>query len=403
MGMSLATIAVYSTGLFLEPLEREFGWSRAELSFGMTIYSIVAVPLGPFVGRWIDRWGARRIAIPGVIIFGAMFASLSLVGSSIMSWWGLWVGIALASLGISPTLWIAAVSSRFEKSRGLAIALSMCGTAISSFFTPLIARWLIDLVGWRSAYAYIGLGWSALALLLVLPFFFDARDRVQAVHKSKPAAPEATPNLTGLTFQEAMRNRAFQKLGIASLLVSLSIVGTVVHLMPILGMRGLNRETAAGVLSILGIASALGKLGTGWLFDRVNARPIAAICLALPAIPLFMLAISPLGQALPAAIAVALLGFAAGAELSATAYLTTRYVGLRAFAQNYAIISCIMAFSAGVGPFIAGLIYDSTGSYGLLLFGGIPVAFVAGLFIATMGPFPVWQSNEEEEEHRIKP
>jgi len=77
-----------------------------------------------------------------------------------------------------------------------------------------------------------------------------------------------------------------------------------------------------------------------------------------------------------------------------TAYLTSRHVGPRAFAQNYAVIGSIMALSAGVGPLIAGFIYDSTGSYTLMFYGGIPAALLAGLCIATMGPFPVWETAE---------
>jgi MFS family permease len=396
MGMSLVTLAVYSTGLFFQPLEREFGWSRAAVSFGLTINAIVAVPLGPFVGALIDRWGARRIAIPGVILYGILFASLSLVGSSPIYWWMLWFGIALAGLGTSSTLWVTAISSRFETSRGLAIALTLCGTAITSFLAPMASRWLIDVVGWRLAYVYMGLGWPALLLLLIVPFFFDSSDRLRKARRSEAKTSEAALILPGLTFQEAIRDRAFQKLAVASLLVSMAVVGTVVHLVPILTMRGLSREAAAGVLSVLGIASALGKLGTGWLFDRMDARPIAALCLALPAVPLLMFALTPEGQVVPlgiAVVSVALLGFAAGAELSVTAYLTTRYVGLRAFGQNYAIIGSIMAISSGVGPLVAGLIYDRTGGYVPMLFGGIPAAILAGLFILTLGPFPVWRED----------
>jgi MFS family permease len=163
-----------------------------------------------------------------------------------------------------------------------------------------------------------------------------------------------------------------------------------------LTMRGISREAAAGVLSLVGITSAFGKLGTGWLFDRIDARAIASLCLAMPAIPLLVLALSPEGHVLPLSVAmgaVALLGFAIGAEQSVTAYLTTRYVGLRAFAQNYAVITSIMAFSWGIGPLVAGLIYDATGSYFLLLMGAIPAPVLAGIFMASMGPYPTWKKD----------
>jgi MFS family permease len=398
MGMSLLSIASYSLGLFFQPLEHEFGWSRGQVSFGLTIYAIVAVLLGPLVGMLIDRRGARRIAIPGVILYGLMFASLSLAGPSLLSWWALWFGVALVGLGIKPTIWVTAVSSRFETGRGLAIALTLSGVAIGTVFAPLVSRWLIDAVGWRLAYVSMGLGWSTLLLLLLVPFFFDSRDRFRLARKSAVHEPQALPALPGLSFREAIRDAAFQRLALASLFVSLSIMGAVIHLVPILTMRGLSREAAAGVVGIFGIASATGKLGTGWLFDRMNARPIAAFGLALPAVPLLMLALAPEGQVIPGSIAitaVALLGLAGGAELSATAYLTTRYVGPRSFAQNYAIISSIMAIATGVGPLIAGLLYDAMGSYVTLLLGGIPTALLGGLLISTLGPFPTWRNDAD--------
>jgi MFS family permease len=396
MGMSLAMVVIFSNGLFFEPLEHEFGWSRAQVSSGMTIYAAITVFLAPLFGKLIDRVGARRVAIPGAIIFGVTFASLSLIGPSIISFWALWVGVALAALGVMPTLWITAVSSRFETSRGLAIALCMSGSAIASFFAPLLSRWLIDIVGWRLAYIYIGLGWGAIALVLIL-LFFHTRVPAHPASKAGPAEAEPVAVMPGLTFQEAVRSRPFQKLAIASLLLSISIAGTLVHLVPMLTMRGISREAAAGVLSIVGVTSAFGKLGTGWLFDRIDARAIASLCLGLPAIPLLILALAPEGQTLPLSIAigsVALLGFAIGAEQSVTAYLTTRYVGFRAFAQNYAVITSIMAFSWGIGPLIAGLIYDWTGGYSLLLFCSIPAPLLAGVFMASMGPYPVWKRDE---------
>jgi predicted MFS family arabinose efflux permease len=394
LGMSMATIAVYSSGLFFEPLEREFGWSRAEVSSGMTIYSFIAVLLSPSIGKLIDRWGARCVAIPGVILFGAMFAALSLAGPSIASWWGLWLGVALASLGVMPTLWIVAVSNRFQVSRGLAIASCMCGTAISSFSVPLLARWLIDTVGWRMAYVHIGLGWLAVVLLLVI-FFFHARDRSAPASRSQKVEP--SPNLPGLTFQEAIRTRPFQKLCVASLFVSISVAGATVHFVPIVTMGGLSREAAAGVLSLLGIASAFGKLGMGWLFDRLDARGIAALCMALPAVPLAMLGVTSGAHMISVSVAIVcvlFMGFSAGAELTVTAFLTTRYVGLRAFAQNYGVISSIMALASGVGPLVAGLIYDHMGNYDVLLYGAIPTTLIAALCIWTLGPYPVWKEEE---------
>ncbi len=391
IGMSLPTISLYSLGLFFEPLENEFGWTRAQISFGLTMYAMVNVPLGPFVGALMDRWGARRIAIPGVIAFGIIFSSFSLVGPSPSSWWAVWAISGVAVLCIKPTVWLIAISSRFVTAPGTAMAVALSGTAIASFLSPILARWLIEELGWRLAYVSMGVGWSGIVLLLVLMFFYDARDRERVALKTRKSGQGTPVRLPGKTFREAIRDPAFIKVCVASFLIQIVIVGTTVHLLPMLTLRGLSREAAAGVVSIVGLSAALGKVVAGWLFDRMDPRPIAGISLALPAIPLLVLALWPQGEAMSLAVAIptaALLGFATGGELSATAYLASRYVGLVAFGKNYGIISSIMAFSAGVGPLVAGTIYDRTGDYLALLIGGAPAALIASALVFTLPALP---------------
>jgi nitrate/nitrite transporter NarK len=129
----------------------------------------------------------------------------------------------------------------------------------------------------------------------------------------------------------------------------------------------------------------------------MDARRISALCLILPALPLSILLFTPENAAtMPlwlALVVVGGLGFAGGGEMSSTAYLTTRYVGLRSFGQNYGIITAIMAGTAGIGPLIGGIIYDQTKSYELMLIGAIPLVIVSGLLVLTLGKFPVWQAD----------
>src|SRR5690606_17491232 len=87
LGVSLATIGTYSAGLFLGPLEAEFGWTRTQVTSGLLIYALIAVPLSPFVGVAIDRWGARRLAIPGSVATGLAFAAFAFTNGSQWLWW----------------------------------------------------------------------------------------------------------------------------------------------------------------------------------------------------------------------------------------------------------------------------------------------------------------------------
>ncbi len=397
IGMSLPSITIYSIGLFFEPLEGEFGWSRGEISFGLTIYSLVVAPLAPVAGALMDKWGARRVAIPGIIAFGLVFSSFALVTANIYSWWAIWVMIALVKLWITPTVWLLAISGHFKAARGTAMAVTLSGTAIASFLSPVIARYLIAEYGWQLAYVIMGLGWSGIVLVLVVPFFYDARDRRRQAENRGLQVADAVEqdrgDLPGLTMREAVRNSAFIRICLASFFVAVFAIGTTVHFLPILTLREMSRETAAAVVGLAGLCAALGKIGSGILFDRFPAKPIAAFCLSLPLVPLAILALHPGGEAIAMAVAISVavtLGFATGAELSVTAYLTTQFCGLKAFGKNYGIIAAIIAIAAGFGPFIGGTIYDRTGDYMQMFYLGIPAALLSGLFIVTLPKPPEW-------------
>ena len=128
----VASVAhVYSVGVFIGPLEAEFGWSRGEISAGLGVISVISVVLAPFVGLAIDRCGSRRIGLPGLVIYLTGVALLSTATPSLLHWWALWALIAIGTVLIKPTVWVAAIASRFDRRRGLAMALAICGTSKS--------------------------------------------------------------------------------------------------------------------------------------------------------------------------------------------------------------------------------------------------------------------------------
>lgn len=176
MGVALNTLYLYTLGVLIEPIENEFGWSRAAISLGLTIISVCTVIGSPFIGRLIDTAGARRIALAGVALYSTALMALPFSGPSVWTWWLGWLFVAVGSILIKPTVWSAAIVSRFEKHRGIALALALCGSGLASLAGPPLVHGLTEAYGWRSAYWAIGgFGW-----LIVLPLiwflFFDARD-----------------------------------------------------------------------------------------------------------------------------------------------------------------------------------------------------------------------------------
>lgn len=391
-GLSFATISLASMGLFIEPLTREFGWSRAQVASGLSLVALFAVPLSPVVGALIDRWGSRRLAIPGVILAACAFASFSLANGSLRQWILLWVCYGLAAVAIKTTVWTAAVSSVFVTSRGLALAVVLSGAALSQTLAPLTAQWLIDSRGWRNAYVWMGLGWGVVVLTLLVFFFFDARDHARK-QIGKAAAPAA--ELPGLTFGEGLRSMVLWRIAAALTITTFLTVGITVHKVPILGEVGISRQAAAQLAATAGVAGLCGKLLTGWMMDRWRTSWIGVISLSLPALGCFIL-LDAVRTPATIVVAMVIFGYASGATLQVCTLLTTRYGGLQAFGKIFGIMAGFMALASALGPVTAGAVFDQFGTYVPVLFGGMPIALTGGLLLAGLGPAPNWSRAGEQ-------
>jgi predicted MFS family arabinose efflux permease len=393
-GLSFSTVAVYSMGLFIEPLSREFGWSRAQMSFGLSIIALFAVPLSPFAGALVDRWGSRRLGIPGILLSALAFSAFSLANGSLKQWYVLWVCYGFVAIAIKTTVWTAAVSSLFQSSRGLALAVVLCGAALSQTITPLIAQWLIDGYGWRHAFLWMGLGWGGLVLALLVLFFFDAHDHRREA-AAAPQGSSAWPVLTGATLVEGLRNPAILRIAAALFIMSALGMAIVVHKVPILTETGLSRASAAQLAAFAGIAGFAGKLLTGWMMDRWQNRWIGGVFLALPALACLLL-LDAIRTPTLVVVAMVIFGYSAGAYLQVCAYLTTRYGGLRHFGKIFGIMAGLMALATGIGPIVAGMVYDHFGNYDALLLGGVPMGIFSGWLVGSLGPYPTWEAPNVE-------
>ena len=386
MGMALASTSIYSLGIFIAPLEAEFGWSRAEISAGLTINTVLSVLVSPFVGMLLDRVGVRRIGIFGVVAFCLMFACLSLASSSLWTWWGLWLLLGASALAIKPTIWTTSVSSMFRTSRGLALSVMLCGTALGSSLTPVVGTYLIEAYGWRQGCVALSAFWAALVIPPVCLFLTSARDKqLRAEASTMPIEPP--PVLTGMMMRDALRSWRFIRLALAGFVTTLVIVSFVSNLIPILSSRGFERQTAANLAGLVGMATIVGRLSGGFLLDRTNGNIVGAASVGLSIIPALLLLFYP-GSTMVAAAAVLILGLTLGSELDAVAYLTTRHFGLKHFGGIFGTISGILALGTGLGPFFVSLTYDLSKSYDNVLMAYIPLALLAAALFLSLGRYP---------------
>ncbi len=394
LGIGLASLTIYSSGAFIEPIEAEFGWSRGQITLGLTIVSVTSVLLAPFIGLAVDRFGPRRIGIAGAVLYCINFACLSLTTSALWSWLSLWFLIAWSSALIKPTIWTTGVSSLFDAGRGLALSVMLCGTALGSTLTPILSTWLIDTYGWRMAFVGLGGFWGVLVIPAVLLLFSSAADRKRVAGRtSDPTSMPPAPALTGPHWREAMPTWKFVRLAGAAFIPSLTVVSFVASLIPIFSFAGIERSAAASIAGLVGISTIVGRLTGGYLLDRINGGIVGGVSMLLPVISSVLVLSFP-GSVLMATIAVLVLGLSLGAELDAVAYLTTRHFGLRSFGMIFGTISGLLALATGLGPFLVNTSYDITGSYYPAVTAYIPLCLLASALFFSLGRYPVFETRE---------
>lgn len=388
LGFSFFSVMMSATGLFMEPLSQAFGWSRTLLSSGPSIASASQALLGPFFGLLVDRCGTRRLALPGVALTMAAIACFGLLDGSAAMWTGLWLCFGVVSVSIKSTGWTTAVVGNFATSRGLALALTLGGTAVSQTLVPPIGNWLITELGWRAAFVWLGLGWGGITLLFCALFFHDQNDNARVLARSKRSEGEPIASaLTGLTVKQALRHSALLRVALSNFIVMLLTMGLSVHLFPILTEAGVSRSSAAWLVALGGISAIIGKVLTGVLTDRFRPNWIGGITLGIAAL-VFLLLLDGVRTYPFIIIAMVVNGYAQGTKTQITGYLTAGYAGMRNFGAVYSFMSALMALAAGLGPLIAGMIYDYSGGYGPFLVMGTIGCAIGGFIVLTLPDFP---------------
>jgi predicted MFS family arabinose efflux permease len=385
IGTSFPPLLLYTSGLFIAPLQAEFGWSRGQITSGLTVYALMSVVFAPFVGAMIDRIGPRRIAILGVFVFCAAFSCLATATKSPLHWWMLWLFVSLGALLLKTTVWAAAVASRFNAGRAFAIAVMLCGTAIASTLGPLLGGLLLENYGWRMTYVGLALIWCGMALPLLLMFFHGADD-LSRRNRATDANTIKRATALGLTVGEALRTARFWKLALSVTLLMFTLTATLVHFVPLLIASGMKPAAAATTAGLIGISTMISSLATGFLLDRISGPLVGGVAFLLPVLAAAGLLMFGSPPHVAAAIAV-LIGLSVGAGMDVAAYLVTRYFGMLNYGTLFGIIIGFITLAAGTGPLAAGLIYDRFGSYDVGLWAAMPMCLVASLLVATLGRY----------------
>lgn len=376
---SFASLYFYSAGLFIKPLTSEFGWSRAEASLGSIATVVGSILAMPVAGRLVDRFGERNIAFLSAIGLSLSFAALALLTADLASWLGLVLLLSVLSAGCNTISYNRAVVRHFWRNRGFALGLTLMGIGVGAALVPLLLAPFIDQHGWRAG--YLALAATTLPLGAVAALLLGiGRRRATPVAAAAVSPSIATPS-------PILTNRAFYTIGAMIFLASLAVFGTTIHLVPMLTDRGMDAAAAGGAAALLGAVVLASRLVTGLMLDRWDAGWVTTVLLGLAAAGALLLWS---GSPVLVLAGCALIGLGVGTESDLLAYLVGRRFGVQSFGSAYGAIFALHSLGAGLGGFLAGMLFDGTGSYALWLIGSAVALVLSGMIaLATERGTPV--------------
>ncbi|NKM57732.1 MFS transporter [Agrobacterium larrymoorei] len=365
----------FAYGVFLRPLSEEFGVDRATMSTAVLVGFVATGFSTLFVGRLVDRFGIRAVALPAITLFALSIAALSLSPASAFFFIAMYGVAGIFAGGQTPLPYAKAVAGSFDKHRGLALGIAMTGVGIGTIFIPQLAQYLISSVGWRGA--YVGLG-IAVFVLAFPPVYLFLRDPIAA-------AKQHNGEVAGLTGREAARTPQFWSLAYIFFALVCVPAGVIAHIVPILTDQGISPQVATSAISAAGVALIVGRLVAGYMLDRIWAPYVTLFFIVIPLIGLGLL-FMPITPAVAVAATICV-GLGLGAEVDLIAFMIARYFGFRSFGEIYGYLFAVFTFGSGLGPFLMGVSFGKTGSYSTAIAGMVVGLLVAACLVLLLGPY----------------
>ncbi len=355
----------FTFGIFFKPISAEFGWTRAATSGAFTLYSIFHGALFIITGRINDRFGPRLLLTASGLFLGLGYFLMSRIGAiwQLYLFYGVIVSIGMSG-GFVPLL--STVARWFVKRRGLMTGLVLAGGGIGQSVLPPLTSWLIATFDWRTTYIIIGGSVFILIVLLAQLLRRDPKQIGQVAYGAEEAAGEGTTlERGGLSLRQAMSTKQFWQYCLVIIFAQFGIGVMIVHSVPYAIGLGMSPTSAAGVMTTLAAVGIAGRIIFGAVIDRIGSKHVLfAMCL--------LMSIALLGLGLAGARTIwslysfaAVFGFGFGGFVSVMSPLVAQLFGLTSHGAIFGVVTFGATVGGGIGPLVAGAIFDVTNSYSL--------------------------------------
>jgi sugar phosphate permease len=383
----------YSFSIFIKPFEETFGWSRAAVSFAMSLYMIIQGVCGPLVGYLTEKYGPKRIMTAFAAGAGAAFILVSFTHTL----WFFYLSYALLSITTTGIGFIPVsrlLTRWFVRRRGTAIGFTMVGISVGGLIMSPLVGMLNAYFSWRASYIFLGL----LVWILAIPMTLfvmksgpsemglrpdgDNPDNVIELDGTETTQPASNAEEEGWPLRPVLKTRTFWWVALTYLLAPMAQGGVLQHQVPLVTESGLAPTAAAMAMGITAGMGGLGKLSFGRLSESWPFHYVAMVCFGLQALAIFLLLL--VQSTFMVWIYVVLYGFGMGGIVVLLPLVVGHFFGLVAFGTIMGTVAFIQGIGSSSGALISGLIFDHHGNYqyALILFGSVYLLSIVTILLA---------------------
>ena len=358
--ISAGTINSY--GIFFKPMATEFGWTRSVTSGAYSVFFFFMGFFGIIGGRVNDRFGPRAL----LTVCGLLFSLGCFLMSQIDAVWqlylvyGVLMGVGTGSMFVAP---ISTVAKWFVRRRGMMTGIAMAGTGVGVIVIPLLATQLIALYSWHNAYIVI----AGIALIIVvIGAQFMKQDprqlgQIQMGETELEQDKVKVLRANDSSLKEAIRTSQLWMLFIIYFAFLWCVSTVMVHLVPHVTDLGNSAVNAASVVSVVGMATTLGRIGIGIIGDKIgNKGALIIACISMLIGVIWLTVIKDLWMFYAFAV---VFGFSWGGFMTMLSPLVADLYGLRSHGVIWGFVYFVATIGGAIGPLLAGSIYDITDSY----------------------------------------
>lgn len=364
LSMNLALGAVYAWSIFVAPLEKEFGWKRADTSMVFTILVFVFGLTFILAGRLQDKLGPFRISVIGAILNAAGFFMCAY--TTTQAWMFFWLGVVAATgQGFGYSTPIPVMAKWFPDRRGLAVGLAVAGYGGgSAIFGPLGGNWLIPTYGWRSTFTTFGIIFFVMG---IIGAFLLKNPPVGYRPVGWTPAPAAKAAGTSYEFTpgEVVKTGSFYLLWIAYALGTSAGLMVISQLVPFARSKGVPLALATTAIFIGAAGNASGRIFSGWMSDGLGRLNVLRLMIGISAVSMVILPHTGGIAAVPVFlyVMVFIVYWCYGTQLSVNASTASDFWGTKNAGVNYGLLFTAWGVAGIIGPRIGGRMFDIYGNY----------------------------------------